>query len=712
MKKTIFFLAFLALTCGQFLTPAQAQIPTHSENTLVRLHVIPERNTIHAGEEIWIGIEQLIKPDWHTYWKNPGDSGSAPTIDWDLPAGFEISALHWPTPSKIPYPPLLNYGYSDQVTLLQKLKAPENLPEGALTLTTDIEILVCKDECIPVFDTLSVTLNDPDAEPEDNTTTLATTRAYLPQQENWALSAHKNGEMLELAITLPEDHGLSGDAINTAAFIPDQWGILTNTAPVTKQWDAPTRTLILSQKKGERNIEQLDKVSGVLTFKTHNFLLGFEISNAPDTTPTMAAETKASQPANTPNSDTILPPATILKAAFAALLGGIILNLMPCVFPVLSIKALSLVKIAAHKPRLARLHGLSYGAGVIMSFLAIAGLLITLQAGGAAIGWGFQLQNPTVIALLAYLFFIIGLNLGGVFDISGHFGNIGNRLTQGDNLTSAFFTGILATLVATPCTAPFMGVAIGIALTQPAAVALMIFAMLGAGLALPYVALSFAPALQKRLPKPGKWMETFRQILAFPMFASAIWLLWVLSQQINEMGVLMALSGMVLLGFAFWLIQHSTKPQMRILALLAIILSFLSLPTMTNKHMGHTAAFGAPYSETALQSALQTKNPAFVEMTAAWCITCKVNHAVAINTDKTKDLFERQNVIYLIGDWTNKDEMITHYLKTFGRSGVPLYVFYGAPDAKTHQRPEPVILPQLLTPNIVTKTVMHTNTEE
>ncbi len=387
-----------------------------------------------------------------------------------------------------------------------------------------------------------------------------------------------------------------------------------------------------------------------------------------------------------------------------------LINLMPCVFPVLLIKALSLVKIADKHPELARLHGLSYTAGVVLSFVAIAGALIALQTAGAGVGWGFHLQNPIVVTLLAYLLFIIGLNLSGLFEFGGEFVNIGGKLTQGSGLGSSFFTGVLATLVATPCTAPFMGTAIGFALTQDPIVSLSVFAALGFGLALPYLALSFAPFLQHALPKPGAWMETFKELLAFPMYASAAWLVWVLSQQIGPMGMLGVLMGMVAIAFGLWLLKHRPKSgywkaKTKIIAVIAFISAIALLPVgelaQPNNSVVQSMEFGETYSPEKLEALLNENSPIFVEMTAAWCITCKVNHAIAINTDATKKLFAGTKVRYLIGDWTNQDLEITKYLNRYGRNGVPIYVYYGPKDAETCTRPDPKVLPQILTPGIV-----------
>lgn len=340
-----------------------------------------------------------------------------------------------------------------------------------------------------------------------------------------------------------------------------------------------------------------------------------------------------------------------------------------------------------------------------------------MQAGGQQIGWGFQLQNPIIISLLTYLLFLIGLNLSGFFEIGNTFGNAGQKLTQGDGLNSSFFTGVLATIVATPCTAPFMSVAIGYALLQPAYVSLSVFAALGLGLAFPYLVLSFVPTLQKSMPKPGAWMDIFKQFLAFPMFAFAAWLVWILAQQAGSFGVLGILLGMILLSFAIWLSKvKPRKGKMKTVGVILIALSLLGalavIPAksspMNLKEVSEVSAQELSYetySPPNLKAALDSSAPVFVEMTAAWCITCKVNHASSINRSSTIQLFAKNNVRYLVGDWTNYDPEITQYLKEFGRNGVPIYVFYGAPDPKTNLRPEPVVLPQILTPAIVANTV-------
>jgi thiol:disulfide interchange protein DsbD len=412
-------------------------------------------------------------------------------------------------------------------------------------------------------------------------------------------------------------------------------------------------------------------------------------------------------------SATDIKDITIGGALLFAVLGGLILNLMPCVFPVLSMKVLSLSQISEKSALSAKQHGLAYTAGIILSFLFIASLLIVLKSGGSGIGWGFHLQNPIVILLLAYLFFMIGLNLSGFFEIGNRLMNIGSNTSQ-VGLRGSFMTGVLATVVATPCTAPFMAAALGYALVQPAYVALLIFAALGLGLALPYLMISFFPALQKAMPRPGAWMITFKEFLAFPMFATVIWLLWVLSQQIGSNGFFIPLMGILGLSLAVWFLNqssHTDKVKKSILlsigmitllgSALSTIIAVQSIEMAKERPM---PAFGQTFSEDSLEKALEGNDPVFVEMTAAWCVTCKVNNFTSIDIQQTRDILKKLNISYFIGDWTNYDPTITSYLNKYGRNGVPLYIFYGGRDNNSKLRPDPVILPQILTPSLVAET--------
>jgi thiol:disulfide interchange protein DsbD len=390
------------------------------------------------------------------------------------------------------------------------------------------------------------------------------------------------------------------------------------------------------------------------------------------------------------------------------------------VFPILSMKALSLVNMKDKDIAKARKHGLAYTGGVMLSFAVIAGILIALKTAGAEIGWGFQLQNPLMILILAYLLFIIGLNLSGFFELGGRLANLGSSLASKGGYTGSFFTGILATIVATPCTAPFMGVAMGFALTLPAPAALGIFLAMGLGLALPYLLLTFVPAIRHLLPHPGHWMETFRQFLAFPMFASAAWLIWVLAQQADVMAVFSALLGMIAIAFIIWLYKveaTSRKGRIATIVLAIAMMGFIGSTFI----IPHPGGMQKPSPEQALadqnwedftqarlDEMLKEGHPVFVNMTAAWCITCKVNEKVALSTDNTRALFADKGIKYLKGDWTNQNPEITKYLAGHGRSGVPIYVYYAPPNEESGERPDPVLLPQILTPGIVKDTIFQT----
>jgi thiol:disulfide interchange protein len=386
-----------------------------------------------------------------------------------------------------------------------------------------------------------------------------------------------------------------------------------------------------------------------------------------------------------------------------ALLGGIALNLMPCVFPVLFLKAFNIVQRSAESPKQVRLGAIAFTAGVLVSFAVVAGLLLLLRGVGQQIGWGFQLQSPGFVLLLAYLMFAVGLSLSGVFVFGASFMGMGQKFTTHAGYWGEFFTGVFATVVATPCTAPFMATAVGVALTQPAVIAIAIFQLLGLGLALPYVILSLLPAVQQRLPKPGAWMETCSQLLAFPMYATTAWLVWVLTLQTGSSGLAVASTGLILIAFAAWLHQKTrlvAQQGQRLgtiaaiaLVSLALTLTQLPSPTAVPQTTPTSGLPWQPYSPTTLATLRQSGKPVFVNFTAAWCITCQVNEQVAFNQPETIAAFQLKGVTPLKADWTNRNATITQALESFGRSGVPLYVLY-----PTSSTADPIILPQLLSP--------------
>lgn len=688
------FLIAVFLTLAAF--PALAQEERH-----VQVRLVPEKAVIAPGETILVAIEQIIEPGWHTYWRNPGDSGEALRMKWDMPKGFEAGEILWPVPYKISYGPLTNYGYEGHITLLQPLKAPLQLPAGLLNFTASIDLLVCQEICIPETTSYSFTLNGEGSAASADI--VSTALEAMPLEVGWEATFREKSKIFELEVR-PDQAGHFPKAASVE-FFPEDWGIIeNNAAPKAK---VTKNGLVLRQNRGERTLSEVPVLKGVLAYEdAQGQRKGIRFS---------ALNTARSVVASVPSVDTGESDVSFLHAALLALLGGLILNLMPCVFPVLSMKALSLVALKGKEEGHARWHGLAYTAGVLLSFALIAGVMIALKAGGEKIGWGFQLQNPVMTLALGYLFFILGLNLSGFFEFSGRLAGIGQWLTQKHGYIGSFFTGVLATVVATPCTAPFMGAAMGYALTQPTVSAIAVFLALGLGLALPYLLLCLVPALRHHLPHPGAWMETFRQFLAFPMFASAAWLVWVLTQQAAPATVLGALWGMTAIAFMVWLIRRMpARGKRRIAYLLLITVSAVYVistlycmprPASVPAPQISAAEDAVPYSAAKLTELLDGPDPVFVNMTAAWCITCKINEKVALNINSTRLLFAKHGVTLLKGDWTNQDPAITEFLNGYGRQGVPLYIYYGPRDRGVGVRPEPVVLPQILTPGLIEQIV-------
>lgn len=694
LKKLFLALMFtLSLFGFSFVAAAEEE---NEPDHYVSLSVIADKTQISGGETIRIGVVHTIYPQWHIYWKNPGDSGTPPMIKWDLPPGYSVSDSEWPAPLKIPYGPLTNYGYEKEAILLQDLTLPANVGSEPITLNGSVDLLVCHEICIPESHNITLTLNNNknNAEPER----ILVAEQTLPREQNWQAILREEKGNAVLQVVAENLNTIS--AAQDLFIAPEEWGIINNNADAVI--DILDSGFQITQKRGERTLSEIENFPVVIMFKN----AGGENT---------ALRLTASIEQTNDNAASLAPTesnTTLIHALIFALVGGLVLNLMPCVFPVLSMKALSLINLNGKEEKKARLYGLSYTAGILISFGAIGGTLLLLKAGGAEIGWGFQLQNPLVIIFLAYLVFTLGLNLAGFFEFTNKLAGSGQKLTQKEGHKGAFFTGVLATLVATPCTAPFMGAALGFALTQPAIISMAVFLTLGFGLALPYLLLCYVPALRSALPRPGNWMETFRQFLSFPMFITAAWLVWVLSQQINPIGVFYTLLGLIAIAFTLWLIRVMPKQGiMKIMTLILTVISigFIIIPFLTpHQNVEHIEMAGQNwenYTPEKLETALQGNDPIFVNMTAAWCITCKVNEKIALSHDSARQLFSDKNVYYLKGDWTNQDPIITQYLDSFGRNGVPLYVYYGPRDDHSGVRPSPEVLPQILTFGMIEKTI-------
>jgi thiol:disulfide interchange protein DsbD len=659
----------------------------------VTVELVSEGDAIAPGKTFWIGLRQTIAPGWHTYWSNPGDSGESPQIDWTLPAGFAAAEISWPNPERIRLGPAMSYGYSNEVTLPIQVTAPANLVPGTrVTLSGRASWLVCEKECIPEEAPVSLSLPVVAGEPGPHPTgaaLIARARQAVPSPSPWPVSFTANPETVTFTVAA---RGLVPDRIAEVWFYPARWGAIDHAAPQRARVDA--RGITIEVARGQLPEATAAPIDGVLV-----------LTERLDGGAVRQAFTLRAAPATTTSAT------ALLQAVALALAGGILLNLMPCVLPVLSVKALGLIQHAAGSASAMRRHGLAYVAGVLLSFAVVAGTLLALRAGGEHIGWGFQLQSPLVVTLLAYLLFAMALALSGVFVIGGRLTGVGQSLAGRSGYSGSFFTGALAAVAATPCTAPFMGAAVGFAVTQPWTTGLLVFEALGLGLALPYLLLTMIPAWRRFLPRPGAWMKRLEELLAFPLYASVAWLVWVLSQQAGPTAVAAALAGLVLIGLAAWLYQASRHARavwrrVGLTAVAALVMGAVALGPLAGTAPARapvTAPSGREeaFSPRRLAELRAQGRPVFVNVTAAWCITCLVNERVALRSDAVADAFAKKGVVVLKADWTSRDAVIAEMLGSFGRSGVPLYLLYAPAAVGGRTARAPVVLPQILTEGAV-----------
>ncbi len=681
--------AALALVGSVYAAPVKTG---HVEAELVS----PVR-TVAPGQRFTVALKQKIIPGWHTYWRNPGDAGQATSLTWTLPAGWSASDILWPAPERFVSGPLMNYVFSDEVYLPVQVQVPADARKGRVELKATADWLVCKDVCVPEQAKLTLTINvgvagtsAPADTPDAAAINATVAAAPRPAGLKAGFSYVAKGEQIKLVVS---GAALGGQDPSKAYFFPYDGTVIDHVKPQTSAKTAAGLTLTLPAGYAFTHNKPPAKLEGVIAFGGGK---AFEIS----ATPTKKGEVVAGGPAPADDGGFGGLPGAL---AFA-FVGGLILNLMPCVFPVLSIKAAALARHVEH-PAKAAAEGLVFLAGCIFTFVALAGALILAQQAGQAVGWGFQLQSPVVVAALTLLMLAIGLNLSGVFELGLSVQGAGQGLASKGGLIGAFFTGVLAVVVAAPCTAPFMAGAIGWAFTQPPLAALSVFVALGAGLAAPFVIVSFIPGVFKRLPKPGAWMEGLKKFLAFPMYGAAAWLAWVFVQQSGANGLALLFAAAVFTAFATWLFgvsQRASKPlwpRLGALAGLAAAIPLVLVGAAMTAQAGTSTAGPSPVSGVASEAWSPAKvetlrasgRPVFVDFTAAWCVTCQVNERTALATGGVAEAFKRTNAAYLKADWTNRNGEIADQLKALGRAGVPLYLVY---DAKGG---EPQILPQILT---------------
>jgi thiol:disulfide interchange protein DsbD len=695
------------------ILPAQAQLaaqPTiKATHVTVTLLVPPAQ--LAPGENFTAGLDFRMEPGWHVYWINAGDSGEPPAAKWTLPKDVTADPLQFPAPTRLPLGPLMDFGYENEVVFPVAMHVTSDFHPASpkTTLAAHVTWLVCREVCIPGKGDLAVTRTawskpaaSPDVDPAaQNLIAKFDARLPKPLPTSDTATFSSTPKTFVLAVN-------TGQKQSAAQFFPLDQTVIANAAPQPAQ---PTSNGVqLTLTKDENLQAPPQKLSGLLELPDGT---AYEIHATPGT---IAASTTAA-----PNDFS-----AILGAAALAFIGGILLNLMPCVFPVLFIKGLSLVQSSQQERHQLRAHGWVYTLGILVSFWGVVAVLVILRAAGQQLGWGFQFQSPTFLALMAMLLFFLGLALAGQFEIGLSLTSAGGSLAQKHGYTGSFFTGVLAMVVATPCTAPFMGAAIGYALSHSVIVSFTVFTALALGLALPYLALAYFPGWARILPKPGAWMEVLKQAVSIPIFATVIWLVWVFTQIAGTSALIGLLAAFLLLAVAGWFLgRWPAKAAATTAAALILILAIgtsvwsvraLGMPSpavtaalarmiadgkfassgATGYRLQATGSQWQPFTPTLLTQSRAQRKPVFIDFTASWCLSCQVNERLILNRADVQQHLRDSGAVLLRADWTNQDPDITQTLATLGRSGVPTYALYPAdPDAPPH------VLPEVLTPGIV-----------
>jgi thiol:disulfide interchange protein/DsbC/DsbD-like thiol-disulfide interchange protein len=669
----------------------------------VEAELVTDKAAAQPGTPFVVGLKLRMEDHWHTYWKNPGDSGLPTRIQWVLPEGWKAGEIQWPYPQNLPVGPLMNYGYEDEVVLLTELTPPASASAGPASIKAKAEWLVCKDICIPEKGELDLVVTVAPGEAKPN----PRYQAHIERSRNmqpvslagWKYESAIAGKSLIVRLTAPQ--GSAPPAKVT--FFPEREQLIEPAAPQKITRDG--RGIRIEMKLAEPIATDVKSVEGVAV--ADSGWPGTERRKAIQVSAPMGTAAAAALGLVTPSassSDGGVGGSTLVALVFA-FIGGLLLNLMPCVFPVLGIKVMGFVEHAHGDTRAMRTQGVVYAFGVLASFLALAGIMLALRAGGTQLGWGFQLQSPGVVTLLAALFFVLGLNLSGVFEWGAFAQSMTSNMSARGRYADAFLSGVLATVVATPCTAPFMGAAVGYTVGQGPLLALTVFLTLGIGMALPVLLLAVFPKLLKRLPKPGAWMDTFKQVLAFPLYATVAWLAWVLGAQAGNDAVFALLAGLVLIAMGAWLYGRWVHAGSRWQPAVAVILALLGVavawpgPASPSPDVVTTARKGElgweTWSPEKVAELTAQGRPVFVDFTAAWCVTCQVNKRVALNNEAVVKAFGERGVTVLRADWTRQDPRITATLAALGRNAVPVYALY-IPGQEA-----PLLLPEVLTPSLV-----------
>ena len=608
----------------------------------------------------YIGIKFELDKNWHTYWKNPGDSGGPLEIVWELPNQFKLDQISWPKPELIPYPPLMTYGYNNEVIF--PFKVIKNELNTNEEISVSVDFLICADVCIPEKAYINTSIVDI---PFDNKLDF-----FIKQVPNTTLptEAYLSGNTLELKFSKTDK------SIDRVYFYSDIENVVEHAAVqklTEEEYNYSLKIQLFDSSK-------LSEISGIIVIDDKPFKIKSSVVNTPEIE--------------------LFDELTLLQAVLFAFIGGLILNLMPCVFPVISLKVLSFVAMGGESLSKIRLHSLSFAFGVVITFLTIALAIILLKQSGSFLGWGFQLQSPVVVSILALIMFLIGLVLLMDINIGSSLTRLGSSPDVNPNYMNSFSTGVLAVIVASPCTAPFMGAAIGYAILQPAIITLPVFLSLALGFAFPYLLLTANPGLISSIPKPGKWMETLKEFFAFPMFATSLWLIWVFSIQVDSDQLINLLICFFAVSIFMW-VYKTFRNQIIIFgsSLLTILFLFTQINNFSTSQETSSRLNDSMDSwYLGIEEEFQGSQQAyFINYTAAWCITCQANDKVALSRMKVKEFMAANDIKYVVADWTNKDKDMLDALNVYGRSGVPLYVYWKPGMEK------PYILPAILTEKIV-----------
>jgi thiol:disulfide interchange protein DsbD len=712
-----------------------------SETEPVAASMMPEVVSFEPGKPFWVALSLQLEPGWHIYWRNPGDTGLPTAVEWQLPSGWKAGDIQWPYPDAFEFGGLINLGYEGDAVLLVRLTPPPGRTDGYVaSIRAKVEWLACKESCVP--GEAMLTMDIPAAAggarmSGEHRALFEHARSQLPvRSSDWGVRATRGDGNLYIRLVQP---GGDKEELKGVTFFPYQSSLIQY-APAQKLEKA-TDGYVLSVVLDSAHKGGLPEIGGVLVStsgwtstgspKALEIKVRAEEANVAEKSPGLSPAQSASPTVSSPEKDsgtaTVAlpdPPApspgvptpasespTLLLALVFAFLGGIILNLMPCVLPVLSLKIMGFVQQAGEDSKKKLKHGLLFTLGVLVSFWVLSGLLLLLRASGEQLGWGFQLQSPAFVIVLSMFLYLFGLSMFGVFEIGVSLAGVGQGASGRASYWGSFTSGVLATVVATPCTAPFMGSALGFALSQPAFVSFLIFTFLGLGMAAPYIILTSSPRLLRYVPRPGAWMESLKQFLGFLLMATVLWLVWVLGLQTGTDGMAILLLALLLASVGGWIYGRwgniaKEQPGRAIAQVLAALVVagglFLALnntearvPSVEGVRQQGEIRW-APFSAEAVRRLREEGRPVFIDFTAAWCLSCQVNEKVAFSSAEVQRAFAGKGIAAFKADWTNRDTLITQALAQFGRNSVPLYVLY-----PSGMKGDPVLLPEILTPGIV-----------